>query len=361
MEGRYACGQAVGIDLHRARSVVVRLDADGHRVGVDRVVNSDPGALVAAADRGGPGAPVALEACYGWYWAEQQLSAAGHPVTLVHPSGLGSTWENRRVKNDVRDAEELARRLQRGDLPLAWIAPPEVRELRELVRFRRKLVATRTGMKAQVHAVLAKEGLHVPVADLFGARGRRLLAQLPLGVTYRDRVQVLLALIDAIDVQIAAVEAQTATMIAAEPAWAQALERAQILPGVGPVLGAVFVAEIGDVTRFSSAGALCSWAGMTPRHRESDRKVHRGRITKQGNRLVRWAAIEAVQRTRGAPNTPMAAVYTRMLARRKDARNAAKVAAARELLECLYYALRDGYVIRLHDVRTGQIAESRSC
>ena len=59
--------------------------------------------------------------------------------------------------------------------------------------------------------------------------------------------------------------------------------------------------------------------------------------------------------------TPMAAVHRRVLARRRDARNIAKVAAARELLECLYYALRDGHVVRLHDVRTGQVAESRSC
>ena len=73
----------------------------------------------------------------------------------------------------------------------------------------------------------------------------------------------------------------------------------QAIPGVGPVLGAVFVAEIGDVTRFPRAEKLCAWAGMTPRHRESDTKIHRGRITKQGNPLVRWAAVEAVQRLHG--------------------------------------------------------------
>ena len=68
----------------------------------------------------------------------------------------------------------------------------------------------------------------------------------------------------------------------------------QAIYGVGKVLAAVFVAEIGDVHRFDSPQALCSWAGLTPLHRESDGKVHRGRITKQGSRLVRWAAIEAV-------------------------------------------------------------------
>jgi transposase len=73
----------------------------------------------------------------------------------------------------------------------------------------------------------------------------------------------------------------------------------QSIYGVGKVFAAVFVAEIGDVTRFDSPRALCSWAGLTPKHRESDTHVYRGRITKQGSRLVRWAAIEAVARYHG--------------------------------------------------------------
>ena len=67
----------------------------------------------------------------------------------------------------------------------------------------------------------------------------------------------------------------------------------QQVPGVGPVLAAIFVAEIGDVRRFTSAAHLASWAGLTPKHRESDTVVRRGPITKQGSTLVRWAAVEA--------------------------------------------------------------------
>lgn len=360
MDGRYAGRPAVGIDLHRRRSVVVSLDADGSRSGVRHVVNADAGALEAAVAQAGAGVPVALEACYGWYWAADALAAAGHPVTLVHPSGLGSTWEHRRVKNDVRDAEELARRLQRADLPVSWIAAPPLRELRELVRFRHKLVHVRTGYKSQIHAVLAKQGLSVSGTDVSGRLSRRELGSLPLAPAYATRTAVLLDLIGDLDHQIRDLDRLIGATIAADPGWTQALARARILPGVGPVLGAVFIAEIGDITRFSTAAQLCSWAGMTPRHRESDRKVHRGRITKQGNRLVRWAAVEAIQK-HPSPGTPMWAAKRRILARRKDAINVAKVAAARELLECLYYALRDGYVTRLTNLRTGQVAESRSC
>lgn len=350
--------QWVGVDLHRHRSVVVRLDQDGQRLGVHRVVNADPGALMEAVGQAGPGAPVAIEACNGWYWPVDQLRAAGHPVTLVHPAGMGSSWERRRVKNDVRDAEELGRRLIRGDLPTAWIAPPRVRELRELVRCRHNLVRHRSGYKCQVHAVLAKQGVFIPVSDLFGKAGRAGLQAAPLDPPYRVRVELLLAFVDALDAAVATLDAQIAAVIAADPVFAQMLTRARLLPGVGPVLGAVFVAEIGDITRFHSSAQLSSWAGLTPWHRESDLKVYRGRITKQGNALVRWAAVEAVQK-HNDPNTPMGAVKRRLLARRgRAALNVAKVAAARELVVCLFYALRDGYCERLVDVRTGQVAAS---
>jgi len=77
------------------------------------------------------------------------------------------------------------------------------------------------------------------------------------------------------------------------------LHRVRTIPGIGPMLGAVFVAEIGDITRFPAPEELTCWAGMTPHHRESDTTVRRGKITKQGSRLVRWAAVESVQRLPG--------------------------------------------------------------
>jgi transposase len=76
---------------------------------------------------------------------------------------------------------------------------------------------------------------------------------------------------------------------------------------------------------------------LTPKHHESDTTVHRGRITKQGSRLVRWAAIEAVQRLPG--HTRIGQVRDRVAARR--GRNIGVVAAARELTELVFYGLRD--------------------
>jgi transposase len=175
----------------------------------------------------------------------------------------------------------------------------------------------------------------VPVSDLFGVGGQQLLDRLQLDGPYAARVGSLRRLIDAFTFEIDVLAARTTADLRGHRGW-QAI---QAISGVGPVLATVFVAEIGDVHRFARPQQLCSWAGMTPRHRESDTKVHRGRITKQGNHLVRWAAVEAVQRLHGGP---LGSARARIAERRGA--NIAKVAAARELLTLVYWGLRDGHI-----------------
>jgi transposase len=102
------------------------------------------------------------------------------------------------------------------------------------------------------------------------------------------------------------------------------------------------VVEIGDVHRFGGPTQLASWVGLTPKHREFDTTVHHGRITKQSSRLVRRDAVEAVQCT--GKHTRIGAYRDRVGERR--GRNIGVVAAARELVELVYYALRDGTVRR---------------
>ena len=125
--------QYVGIDLHRRRSVIVRMTEAGEVLSTVQIQN-DPVSMAVAIGEAGPNPEVALESTYGWYWAADLLAAEGATVHLVHPLGLH--WDARRVKNDIRDATELANRLRRNDLPESWVAPPAVRELRELVRYR---------------------------------------------------------------------------------------------------------------------------------------------------------------------------------------------------------------------------------
>jgi transposase len=323
----------VGIDFHRRRSVIVRMNGAGEKLSTIRVAN-DPLTIAAAVAEAGPDPEVVLEATYGWYWVVDLLEANGVRVHLANPQGLN--WGQRRVKNDERDAIDLADMLRLGRLPEAWIAPPSVRELRELVRYRAKLVALRSGLKAQVHAVMAKEGVLPAVSEMFGPAGNRQLDQMPLGPNYTIRVESLRDLIEVYDREVAMLEREIHRQLHADRGY----RAIQALHGVGPTIGAILVAEIGDVTRFASPGALCSWAGLTPRHRESDTKTVRGPITKQGSRLVRWALIEAVSRYHGGAH--LAVGYRRVAERRGI--NKARVAVARKMLTLVYYGLRDGEI-----------------
>ena len=116
------------------------------------------------------------------YWAVDLLQELGARVHLVNPKALN--WGECRVKNDVADATDLADMLRLGRLPEAWIAPPAIRELRELVRYRAKLVKLRSGLKAQVHAVMAKEAVLPAVGDMFGVAGNAQLDAMALGRNY---------------------------------------------------------------------------------------------------------------------------------------------------------------------------------
>jgi transposase len=329
--------QVVGLDLHRNRTVMVRMTPHGEVLEAVRFAN-DSQVLIEQIGKAGQVPTVVLEATYGWYWAVDALQAAGASVHLAHPLGVKG-FAYRRVKNDYRDAADLADLLRMGRLPEAWVAPGAVRDRRELVRHRHKIVGLRTSLKVQVHAVLAKLGIRVVDADLFGVRGRDRLASMVLPAPFSTRVQSQLRLIDAIDAEVNQFDRLIRQAFAVDAGY----RVIQQLPGVGATFAAVFCAEIGDAHRFRGAPQVCSWAGLTPRHRESDHTVHRGSITKQGSRLVRWAAVEAVQR---APmNTPMRRTYERIVERRGGTgKNLAKVAAARKLLTLVYYGLRDGEI-----------------
>ena len=330
----YAGQQFVGIDLHRRRSVIVRSTAQGEVLEAVRILN-DVDRLNSVIERAGEAPEVVLEATYGWYWAVDALQSAGAKVHLAHPLGV-KAFEYRRVKNDFRDAADLADLLRMGRLPEAWIAPPATRELRELVRHRAKLVSLRSHCKAEVHAVLAKCGIQVLMSDLFGVDGNKLLDRLALPAPYAARIASLRRLIDELEFEIDLFTGLARGRLVRDPGYVAV----QQIPGIGPVLAAVFVAEIGDVSRFATAPQLACWAGLTPKHHESDTHVHRGRITKQGSRLVRWAAVESIKRV--GPRTRIGALRDRVADRRGA--NIGAVAAARQQIEYVFYALRDGHV-----------------
>jgi len=140
--------------------------------------------------------------------------------------------------------------------------------------------------------VLGKEGVIPHLTEMWGPAGHQFLDETQMGDAYQYRLESLRDLIAVYDIEIRQLDQRIHRQLRDDVGY----RTIQQLNGVGPVHAAAFVAEIGDVSRFSHPKRLCSWAGLTPRLRESDTKTYRGGITKQGSTLVRWSAVEAVSR-----------------------------------------------------------------
>ena len=324
----------IGVDLHRRRSQIAIMDEQGELSLSRRIVN-DPGVfreLLGDPD----GAHVALEAAYGWEWLADLLQEAGYDVHLAHPLRTRAIAAAR-VKTDAVDARTLAHLLRTGMLPEGYIAPPELRDVRELLRHRATLTRMRTAVKNRVQALLARHGILPWHADLFGKAGREYLASLELGDGPRRRLNSLIALIEDFDREIT-----TATREIDQRAKAD--DRVEVLcqiRGVGRYTAMLIIAEVGEVTRFPTARHLCAWAGLTPHVRSSDNKARLGHISRQGSPVLRWALIEAAQHT-PTGGGPLRAQFERIAKRR--GRKIAKTAIARQILTLSYYGLRDGEI-----------------
>jgi hypothetical protein len=137
----------------------------------------------------------------------------------------------RRVKDDARDAADLADLLRMGRLPEAWIAPPPTRELRGWVRHRAKLVGLRSNLKCQVHAVLAGAGVQVAMSELFSPGGQKLLAETRLPGPSRARVDSQLRLISALDFEIELFAKLVADRLRTHPGYTASLTPPCIVDG----------------------------------------------------------------------------------------------------------------------------------
>ncbi len=324
----------VGIDLHRRRSQIAVIDQDGELTLSKRIPT---GRETITELLGDPDEThVALEATYGWEWLAEMLEEAGFDVHLAHPLGTRAIAAAR-VKTDAVDARTLAHLLRTGLLPEAYIAPPELRDLRDLLRHRATLVHLRTSVKNRVHALLARQGILPEHTDLFGTAGREYLSTLQLPDGPRRRLDSLTALICDFDREIT----NTTSEIDQR---AKADERVKLLcqiRGIGPYTAMLIIAEVGEVKRFPTAKHLCQWAGLTPTVRSSDGKARHGHISRQGSTILRWALCEAAQHT-PTGGGPLRAQYERIAKRRGS--KIARVAVARQILTLCYYGLRDGEI-----------------
>jgi transposase len=288
------------------------------------------------------GSPVAVETIGNWYWIVDEIERAGCVPRLVH-ARKAKVMMGQINKTDKLDARGLNQLQRTGTLPMVWIPPGPLRDLRDLPRARMLLVRQRTQLKNRIHATLAKYAVPVTeVTDAFGQRGRALirerLAALPPHTAYAT--EQLLTQVEGLQAQITALEDR---MHEAAGSSAE-LDRLQTLPGVGFILAVVIAWEIGDVRRFATAEKLAAYAGTVPRIHASGGRTRLGPVRRDVNRTLKWAYVEAANSIaayrRRKPERFVSQLYTRIARHRGHPK--AIVAVGRHLAEATYWMLTKG-------------------
>jgi len=335
--------QAIGWDLHRkfSKVSVMRREDDGEPYVVERarLDHADPEAMRRWLSRQPPGTPVAMEGAFGWQWVADFLTEAGLTPLLGHPPEIKALSKNE-AKCDRRDADRCARLQLKGTFPKCYLAPPEVRQIRERTRYRQALVATRTELKNRVQAILHRLGLLHNFSDLFGKGGRQWLKDLTLSDAFRNELDGWLSVIDVLGEQIREVEAWMNANLLEDIV----VRHLRSIPGIGLILAHVIRAEIGELTRFVDRLKLTAYAGLAPLSDDSADRHGRRHISRFCNHTLRWAFIEAAGITVQSKKCPenLRRLHNRLTGGNKFNKNAAKVAVARELCELVYVIWKKG-------------------
>ena len=329
----------IGCDAHKKFSVFASIDEKGEYGETIRVPH-DVEVFREFLNELPTGSKIALETSGCYYWMVDEMERAGHFPQLAHALTAKRRMEGRHKTND-RDAKGLAMLLRNGTLPVVWIPPAELRDQREMLRWRMRLSRMRTQVKNRIHGVLQRYNIDIAVSDLFGDGGRvKLLArQGELPPHSRQSVLEQLNTIDSLETQIGECERML------EEILYPSVERDLLdsLPCVGKILSAVMALEIGDVRRFSGPDHLVSYAGVVPTARESANWKRKDKCPRDCNVYLKWAYVEAANlisaHSKHWADRHVVQLYQRVKESTKM-HGKATVAVARHLAEASYWMLR---------------------
>lgn len=327
-----------GCDLHKKTSVFVEIDEHGELHGPKRVKNGT-GELTDHLESLPEGTPVAFETTGNWYWMADRVAEAGLEPRLVHAQKAKARMGNTN-KTDSLDAKELAILQKTKTLPESWIAPPEIRDKREALRFRMKLSQSTVRWKNRIQALMNQYDLDVDsVTDVFGKAGREKLEDRldKLPTETKASVKAQLRILDRIQTTLEDWDDRLDDVLeeSDEREWVRTI------PGIGSVLSAVIVLEVGDIDRFPGPGHLASYAGTTPAiHQSGDHRSDKG-LREDACQYLKWAYFEAANVLVAHQTTYEDSRLVKKYQHLRDRKNShvAKGAVARMLAESTYWVL----------------------
>jgi transposase len=274
---------------------------------------------------------IGMEASGNSLWFERLMEEMGHELWLGDAARIRSK-ETRKQKTDRRDAALLLDLLVKGDFPRLWVPTMAMRDTRQLLQHRHKLVQMRTRVKNELQHLALNQGVRLK-RKLWSEAGHQVLQALPLAGWSERRRQDLLELLEELNGKIRELN---------EAAEREAAKYAEVAllrthPGVGPITALAFLVSIGQVERFARSRQLASYLGLIPSEASSGRRQKFGSITKQGSPFLRMLLVEAGQ-SAARYDPELKRAYQRLKHKKHSA--VAKVMVARKLAVRLYWMWR---------------------
>ena len=336
---------SIGVDVHYKFSKVAFAAGPKKILRRERLDHPDRDAVRARLAQWPKDVPIFMEASFGWGWLSDEMKALGLRPRLVNCFKLAAMRKARGYgKTNDKDADLLSELAdERSNWWEVWLAPPDVRDQRERMRYRADLVGIQTQCKNRIHAVFHRHGIFHDFSDLFGGQGRRFLGelcrdghagQLPGGALLALRGQV--RLLDHVRGQLADVSRRLRKELRHNPLT----RRLARIPGIALILSQVISAEIGEIGRFFGQGRLASYSLLAPQANETGEvdpsRAPQGRhLGHRGNRVLKWSFIEAAH---GAVRKggKWRALFDRVTDGGKRDRNRGYIKVARKLVRVVY-------------------------
>jgi transposase len=326
----------VGIDLHKQTITVCVVSKDKQVLARKRFFTRDVegiGSFFAGLGE----FEMVVEATASYEWLFQLLEPLAARAVLAHPGKLRVIAESTR-KSDRHDAQALAELLADDRIPQSYRPTPRQRDHRRLTRQRSTIQRKITAVKNRLRRLLTD--YNADVKHLFTAEGRDHFDQVPLSDEDRFIGEQFWGELSFYRLQLKQIDRRIGEFArAGSPREQEARALLQTIPGVGTVTTEVVLAELADVSRFSSQKAVAAYAGLAPGQRESSGKRKELHIEKKGSRHLRWvvcqAAWQLVQRS-----ARWKGVYLNLKARMKAQK--AITAIARRLLCVMTAILKSG-------------------
>lgn len=315
----------VGVDAHKATAQITIMDESGKIVKRKRVVSSAAGVSEVLGAYREPMKAV-LEASYSWGPMYDWLDDIADEVVLAHP-GKVRAIADARIKTDKIDSATLAHLLRADLIPEAYAPSKEIRAVKRVLRQRLFLVRVQTMVKNRIQALLSQHTVEFPdVSDLYGKAGMAWLRALQLPAPDGQLLREDLTLLEMLRARITATEGMIKELAAGDEAvgWLTSL------PGIGAFFSVLIRYEVDDIGRFRDAKKFASYTGLVPSTYASGPRLVHGRLTKQGNKWLRWAFVEAV--TPAICHSPFLRRYYEKIKARRGVKDA-RVATARKLTE----------------------------